>query len=752
VSFNSQKFFRIVIVFGVLCFAGVVQRAGAAPVNLPTLQRAKIVAADKANGDSFGTAVSISADGRTAIFGAPQDDVNMSDNGSAYVYVLDGGVWQFQAKLLAADRAAIDLLGQTVALSADGNTAIIGAYNRIEAGLANSGAAYVFTRSGTTWTQQAKLLASDKATNDSFGWAVALSNDGDTALIGAPGKSDSGTTSNGASYIFTRNGTTWTQQAKVLASDKGNNAGFGIFVALAGTDGNTALIGAYNHSDPGFTSNGAAYVYTRSGTIWTQQAKLSASDKASSDLFGISVALSADGNTGIVGAYLEDESPNSGNGAAYVYTRSGTTWTQQAKLLAADRANNDDFGQSVALSADGNTALVGALFEDDPNTTNNGAAYLFTRSGTTWTQQYKLLAADKASNDYFGRSVALPADGNTAVVSAYQKSDSGTTTNGAVYIFGDPMPTATPTATLTATATQTATVTQTATATPSTTPSLTATFTNTATNTPVPPRPDTIGLYKNGTFYLRNSNTSGPADITVNYGGDPSDLPVTGDWNGDGVDTIGIYRSSSGVYSLSDSNITPTTSYTLVFGNPGDTPFAGRWTVSMTHDGVGVYRNSNGILYQKEALTTGFSDYFAIFGNPGDKGFAGDWNGDGLDSIGVYRSSIATWYLTNNSTPSGITFSDVSYGWNIGTHLPLAGDWDGNLVSTGGEYDPATSVFLLNNANGTPTAVIYAVLGSGDGLPIAGKWVAGSVPPIDLVIIGSAKPDVHTNADTSGAD
>jgi hypothetical protein len=277
-------------------------------------------------------------------------------------------------------------------------------------------------------------------------------------------------------------------------------------------------------------------------------------------------------------------------------------------------------------------------------------------------------------------------------------------------------------------------------------------LTKTATHTPVPPRPDTIGLYKNGTFYLRNSNTSGPADITVNYGGDPSDLPVAGDWNGDGVDTIGIYRSNSGVYSLSDSNTTPTTNYSLVFGDPGDTPFAGRWTASMTHDGVGVYRNSNGILYQKEALTTGFSDYFAIFGNPGDKGFAGDWNSDGLDSIGVYRSSTATWYLTNNSTPSGITFSDVSYGWNIGTNLPLAGDWDGNLVSTGGEYDPATSVFLLNNANGAPTAVIYAVFGSGDGLPIAGKWVAGSVPPIDLVIIGSAKPDVHTNADTSGAD
>jgi len=162
--------------------------------------------------------------------------------------------------------------------------------------------------------------------------------------------------------------------------------------------------------------------------------------------------------------------------------------------------------------------------------------------------------------------------------------------------------------------------------------------TPTPTATPVP-RVDTIGVYKDGVWSLRNSNTDGGPDITAVYGGDASDLPVTGDWNGNGVDTIGVYRGNSGFFYLSDSNTSPTTSYAVLLGNPGDVPFAGKWLANATHDGIGVYRDSNGILYQKNDLTSGFSDYFAVFGNPGDKVIAGDWNGDGRDSIGVSREA-----------------------------------------------------------------------------------------------------------------
>jgi hypothetical protein len=259
-------------------------------------------------------------------------------------------------------------------------------------------------------------------------------------------------------------------------------------------------------------------------------------------------------------------------------------------------------------------------------------------------------------------------------------------------------------------------------------------------------------LYKNGVFSLRNTNTSGNADITANFGGDASDLPVAGDWNGDGVDTIGVYRGSTGVYFLSDSNTTPSVSYTLVFGNPGDTPFAGKWTADMTHDGVGVYRNSNGILYQKKDLTTGFSDYFAVFGNPGDQGFGGDFDGNGFDSIGIYRSSNTTWYMTNNSTPSGITFSDIDFVLNIGTRKPVIGDWNGDGISTVGSF-AVSGVFYLhstNSASGTDTTVLFGV-GSSGSYPIAGKWIAAGKPPIGNVI-DVRQPGNGSNVGSDQAD
>ncbi len=270
------------------------------------------------------------------------------------------------------------------------------------------------------------------------------------------------------------------------------------------------------------------------------------------------------------------------------------------------------------------------------------------------------------------------------------------------------------------------------TATPTATSTTTATATNTATS--IPGLPDTIGVYNTGLFYLRNSNSPGAADIVVAFGGDASDLPVAGDWNSDGVDTIGVYRGSTGVYFLSDSNTTPTVSHSLVFGNPGDTPFAGKWTSGATHDGVGVYRNSDGILYQKDNLTTGFSDYFAIFGNPGDQGYGGDFNGNSFDSIGVYRATDQTWFMTNNSQPSGITFSDISFAWNIGTARPVIGDWNADVTSTVG-FLTSTGVFVLHSANAASGTDNTFAFGPANGYPIAGKWVASSQPPKPGLVI-----------------
>jgi hypothetical protein len=406
---------------------------GTSPYDYSQIQ--KILASDRASSDSFGSSVSISADGNTAIIGATGEDTSPNSNqGAAYIFIKSGSTWTEQAKLLASDAASSDFFGRPVALSADGNTALIGAPNEDTGATTDQGAVYVFTRSGTTWTQQQKLLASDPITEDFFGYSVSLSSDGNTALIGAFFKNAT-LNQYGAAYVFTRSGTTWTEQQKLLASDPAFTDQFGWSVALS-ADGNTAILGA-NLEDTSPTSNqGAAYIFTRSGSTWTQQAKLLASDRANNDNFGSAVALSANGNTALIGARTESTGATTSQGAAYVFTRSGSTWTEQAKLLnSINPVTGDNFGFSVALSADGNIALIGANSENTSPLGDNGAAYVFTRSGTVWSRSQKLLASDLESSDQFGSSVSISADGNTALIGASVESTPATTGQGAVYFF-----------------------------------------------------------------------------------------------------------------------------------------------------------------------------------------------------------------------------------------------------------------------------------------------------------------------------
>jgi uncharacterized protein (DUF2345 family) len=239
--------------------------------------------------------------------------------------------------------------------------------------------------------QQAELMASDGDFHDEFGYAVAIS--GSTAVVGAPDKRSA----KGAAYVFVQSGSTWVQQAELAAADAARGDEFGLSVAISGS---TVVVGApYKHS-----YKGAAYVFVRSGSTWSQEAELAASDRARGDLFGIPVALS--GDTAVVGAPYK----HSRTGAAYVFVRSGSTWSQQAELTASDRARLDLFGTSVAIS--GPTAVVGA----DAKDSYKGAAYVFVRSGTTWSQQAELTASDGASSDLFGGSVAI--SGLTAVIGA----------------------------------------------------------------------------------------------------------------------------------------------------------------------------------------------------------------------------------------------------------------------------------------------------------------------------------------------
>ena len=387
------------------------------PSHCASPELAKLVASDAWYGDLFG--ISVALDGDTTVIGASSDShVGAEDAGSAYVFVRDGGTWVLQQKLIPLDIVANDFFGVSVALS--GDTVLVGSPNDSHAGGSVAGSAYVFTRSGSTWTQQAKLTASDAATGQSFGVAVALV--ADTAVVGAYGDDHAGLFS-GSAYVFTRSGTVWTQQQKLTASDAANYDRFAEAVALSGE---TALIGA---TGSGGTNAGAAYVFVRSSGVWTQQQKLTSSDLEDNDYFGDSVSL--DGDTAVMGATGDSHAGGTSAGSAYVFTRSGTTWAEQAKLTAFDAMSWDLCGYSVAVAGD--TALVGAWGGDNAPVYGCGAAYVFTRAGAVWTQLKKLAASDAANDDVFGVAVAISAD--TALIGAYSDDHSSVNDAGSAYFF-----------------------------------------------------------------------------------------------------------------------------------------------------------------------------------------------------------------------------------------------------------------------------------------------------------------------------
>jgi hypothetical protein len=285
--------------------------------------------------------------------------------------------------------------GESVALSADGNTALIGGVN----------AQWVFTRSGSIWTMQAEL-------NSGVGSSVALSGDGNTALIGEPGDNEGV----GAVWVFTRSDSTWTQVGpKLTGGDETGQGRFGSSVALA-SDGNTALIGG-----PGDNEGvGAVWVFTRSGSIWTMQAKLTGNGETGEGQFGHTVVLAADSKTALVGGPRD----NGGRGAAWTFMRSGKAWNQQdEKLTGAGEVGEGGFGSGVAISSHGKTALIGGGNDNAAQTEAPkpvGAAWVFARSGKTWTQPgEKLTGGPQYGEAYcggFGSSVALSYDGDTALI------------------------------------------------------------------------------------------------------------------------------------------------------------------------------------------------------------------------------------------------------------------------------------------------------------------------------------------------
>jgi len=456
----------------------------------------------------FGYSVSLSADGETLVVGG-RDAMGMF-SGAVYVFRLDGSTWLQQANINGPG-----WFGETVSLSADGNAFATGARfeesgasgingDQSDTSMPGSGAAYVYRFDGTDWFQQAYVKASNTDGADGFGAAVSLSADGNTLAVGAANEesaatgingdqSDNLASQSGAAYVFRFDGTDWSQQAYVKASNAEEGDGFGNVISLSG-DGDTMVVGAIGEDSiatgingdendnsvrgPGELSAGAIYVFRFDGTNWSQEAYVKASNTAMldgdvADEFGHSVALSADGNSMAVGAIHEDSNATGVNGsqdnnsvgnsgAAYVFYFDGVDWAQQAYVKASNSGVGDEFGYALALSADGSTLAVGSSLEssiatgvggdqNDISVFGAGATYVYRFDGTDWTQKAYVKASNTKVLAYghllkFGVAVSLNADGSTMAVGAIgddsnatgingNQSDESARASGAVYVY-----------------------------------------------------------------------------------------------------------------------------------------------------------------------------------------------------------------------------------------------------------------------------------------------------------------------------
>lgn len=441
-----------------------------------------IKASNTGASDNFGYSVALSADGNTMAIGAPYEDSNSkgingiqanetaTNSGAVFVFVRSGNTWVQQAYIKASNTEANDLFGSSVSLSQDGSTLAVGARyedsvgtgidsNQNDNSNSNSGAAYVFTRSGNNWAQQVYIKASNAGFADEFGSTVSLSQDGNTLAVSSVWNGNSGTV-----YIFTRSSSTWSQQSSIKASNPGSNDQFGYSIALS-PDGSTLAVGApYEDSistgingsqtDSNYACNsgipsdvGAVYVFTRNASSWGQQAYIKPTTSGvNSIMFGSAVSLSQDGNGLAIGASnygtgYSCSSTDTGYGRVYLLSRTGSTWVHQSFLQQSNADGSDHFGINVALSGDGLTLAVGTSTEDSASTGINGnladntaqdagAVYLFNFSGSVWSQKAYIKASNTNAIDNFGSSIALSADGGTLAVGALGEDSNATGING----------------------------------------------------------------------------------------------------------------------------------------------------------------------------------------------------------------------------------------------------------------------------------------------------------------------------------
>jgi len=367
----------------------------------------------------LGWATALSGDGNTALVGIPNEE---GKGGGVAVFALGAGGWSVQGpNLRPSDESEPEDFGGSVSLATDGNTALIGGVGEPPWASAD-GDAWVFTRTGSSWAQDGSALEpAGMAGEAKFGGAVALSGDGQTAVVGGEADDEG----KGAAWVFSRTGSTWSEQgAKLTPNDEVGPGDFGSSVAIS-SDGNTAAIGGYGDSG----GRGAIWIFTRSGSTWKQQGQALLGDlNPYSSYLGMSVAISADGSTVIAGAPYG----GGGDGAVWVFSRAGTKWNSQGQLTSASAGGYAGFGDAVAVSDEGDVALVGGEYDAG----GAGAAWVFTRDGTIWSEQEELPGSAVSAGSGFGRGVGVSADGRSAIVGAPFGADDV----GQAWLYGHPPP------------------------------------------------------------------------------------------------------------------------------------------------------------------------------------------------------------------------------------------------------------------------------------------------------------------------
>jgi hypothetical protein len=395
-------------------------------------------------GDRFGSSVAVTDDGRGIVCGAPKYDSASQPAGSAFSFVSDDGSWNSGGQATTGNSELDypgDEFGASVAVSNDGQTSVVGSpgdgfgdtEEEQEDGTRGSAYVYFPPSDSDGERQRQKLTADDGVDGDRFGEAVAISGDGSSIIIGSPGDLIDNESA-GSAYIFTRQGNEWVQDTKLAKSPTGSTS-FGSSVAIS-NDGNAAIIGDPDdrYNVDGSQASGRAQIYERNNGEWNTPVGGISAD--GDDQVGESVAIAGDGNTVLIGAPSSGDINGPSSGKVGVFTKENGNWSQDVTFLAAEDGDRDDFfGKSVAISGDGNTALIGASIDEDPNGQAAGSGYVFTLNNGEWSQQAKLAPSDGDRTDGFGGSVSLSDDGTTAVIGAPNDEDPYGEGAGSAYVF-----------------------------------------------------------------------------------------------------------------------------------------------------------------------------------------------------------------------------------------------------------------------------------------------------------------------------